>query len=137
MPYVGDASATLPWFFIDEATPWTERLLTRLLEGDTLVVPAHWPVEVGNVMLVAQRKRRIKQGLAIPFFQKLAALDIEIEPPLTTYGMQTVHLLAERHSLTIYDAAYLELAQRRQLPLATLDQELIEAAQRDGSLLVP
>ena len=137
MPFVADASATLPSIFDDEATPWTEALLTRAQQGDTVVVPAHWPAEVANVILMAQRRKRIQPGRALPFFDSLATLRIEVEDPLPLFRLQEVFLLAERHKLTVYDAAYLELSQRRNLPLATLDGDLVKAAERDGSALVP
>jgi len=64
MPFVVDASATLPWCFEDEATAWTEHLLDRLGEGEQVSAPAHWPIEVSNALLMAVRKKRIQQWRA-------------------------------------------------------------------------
>lgn len=133
MDFVADASCTLPWVLTDESSPWTDALLQRLYGGDKIHVPAHWPVEVSNGILMAQRRKRIPAGHALPFWNFVSSLPIEIEPALSATQATTVLLLAERHALTVYDAAYLELSQRRNLSLATLDRELIQAARRDGS----
>jgi len=130
--FVVDASAALAWCFEDEASSFTDGLLDRLRHGDQIVVPAHWPTEISNALLVALRKKRIKAGQPELFWDELARLPIEIEPPLTAPQAKTVLALGEKHGLTVYDAAYLELAQRRSLPLATLDADLRKAAQRDG-----
>lgn len=130
--FVVDASAALAWCFEDEASTWTEGLLERLRQGDRSVVPAHWPTEVLNGLLVASRRKRIKPDQPARFWDELARLPIDAEPPLTAaYGV-TALALAEKHSLTVYDAAYLELAHRRQLHLGTLDADLRKAAQVEG-----
>jgi len=130
--FVVDASAALAWCFEDEASSFTDALLDRLRHGDQIVVPAHWPTEISNALLVALPKKRIKARQPELFWDELARLPIEIEPPLTAPQAKTVLALGEKHGLTVYDAAYLELAQRRSLPLATLDADLRKAAQRDG-----
>ena len=129
---VVDASAALAWCFEDEASSWTDGLLERLRQGDQIVVPAHWPTEILNGLLVAARRKRIKADQPALFWDELARLPIATEPPLTGDQAKTVLALSEKHSLTVYDAAYLELAHRRQLPLGTLDADLRSAAQRQG-----
>jgi len=129
---VVDASAALAWCFEDEASSFTDGLLDRLRHGDQIVVPAHWPAEISNGLLVALRRKRIKVGQPELFWDELARLPIEMEPPLAALQAKTVLALGEKHNLTVYDAAYLELAQRLSLPLATLDADLRKAAQIEG-----
>ena len=127
-----DASVALAWCFEDEASTLADGLLYRLRGGDQTVVPAHWPTEVSNGLLIAERRKRIKTGEALVLCDELWRLSIETEPPLALPQTRIVLTLAEKHRLTVYDAAYLELAQRRRLPLGTLDADLRQAAQREG-----
>lgn len=78
MAFVLDASATLPWRFADEATAWTEALLDRVSAGEAVLVPAHWPLEVANTLLVAQRKGRVTEVQVNEFIEDLAALPIRV-----------------------------------------------------------
>ena len=105
--FVVDASAALAWCFEDEATSWTDGLLERLRHGDRTIVPAHWPTEILNGLLVATRRKRIKPDQPALFWNELGRLPIETEPSLTAVQATTVLALAERHGLTVYDAAYL------------------------------
>lgn len=130
--FVADASAALPWCFIDEATPWTEDLLDRLQNREEVCVPAHWPIEVMNGLLMAVRRKRIDLDRVTRFAGDLASLPIRIEPPYAPALWNLIVQVAAKHKLTIYDAAYLELAQRTGLPLATLDNDLRKAAQAEG-----
>ena len=112
-------------------------LLERLRQvDDQIVVPAHWPTEILNGLLVAARRKRIKATQPPLFWDELARLPIEMEPPLTASQAKTVLALSEKYNLTVYDAAYLELAHRRQLSLGTLDADLREAAQVEGVVLL-
>lgn len=133
--FVLDASAALAWCFEDEASSWTDGLLERLRQGDQIIVPAHWPTEVLNGLLVASRRKRIKADQPALFWDELARLPIETEPALNNAEAKAVLALCEKHGLTVYDAAYLELAQRRQLRLGSLDAELRQAAQAEGVAL--
>jgi predicted nucleic acid-binding protein len=126
--FVADASATLLWCFAEEATPATEALLERLREGEPAVVPAHWSTEVMNGLLMAVRRSRLDLDRVARFARDLAALPIRMEPPHAPAVWDAMIRLATRHQLTVYDAAYLELAQRTGLPLATLDGDLRRAA---------
>jgi predicted nucleic acid-binding protein len=134
--FVADASATLPWCFEDEATDATEALLERLREGETAVVPAHWPTEVMNGLFVAVRRGRIDTERVRRFVRDLAALPIRIETAPAPIGWEQVIRVATEYRLTVYDAAYLELAERLGLPLASLDGDLREAAQAAGVILL-
>lgn len=134
--FVADASATLPWCFADDATPWTEALLDRLQAGEEVLVPAHWPMEVTNGLVVAVRRGRIGLDRVARFATDLSSLAIRIEPPSAPAFWNAVIAVAIKHHLTAYDAAYLELAQRKGLPLATLDGDLQRAALAEGIALV-
>jgi predicted nucleic acid-binding protein len=134
--FVADASAALAWCFEDEAGSRADELLERLRQGDRIVVHAHWPTEILNGLLVAARRKRIKENQPALFWDELARLPVEVESPLTTMQAKTVLTLSEKHGLTVYDAAYLELAQRRQLPLGSLDADLRKAAQIEGVALL-
>lgn len=100
------------------------------------MVPAHWPTEILNGLVVASRRKRIHTGQPALFWSELSRLPIETEPALAGLQAQTALALAEKHSLTVYDAAYLELAHRRQLPLGTLDEDLRKAARLEGIALL-
>ena len=134
--FVPDASVTLPWRFEDEATPWTEALLDRIQRGDEAVVPAHWPLEVINALVIARRRGRVTTEQIGEFIEDLGALPIRIEPPASPAHWPVIVALAERYRLTAYDVAYLDLAQRTGLPLATLDGDLRFAARSAGAPLV-
>ena len=134
--FVIDASATLPWCFSDEATPATNALLARLRTGDEAVVPAHWLPEVGNALLMAVRRKRISSQDAYQFLADLESLPIRTDATARNLVRSAVFPIAEQHRLTVYDAAYLELALREGLPLATLDNDLRKAATIAGALLV-
>jgi predicted nucleic acid-binding protein len=128
MAFVIDASATLPWRFEDEATLWTEGLLNRVEGGEEVRFPAHWPLEVLNGLLMAERRNRVTHDQIREFVDDLAALRIRLEPAHSASEWLTILALSERHRLTTYDAAYLNLAHRLGLPLATLDDDLRKAA---------
>lgn len=134
--FVIDASATLPWRFEDEATPWTEMLLDRIEGGEEVLVPAHWPLEVVNTLLIGCRRGRVTREQVSEFIEDLAALPIRLEPPRGPGQWAALVSLIEQYRLTAYDAAYLELARRVGLPLATLDGDLRKAARAEGAALV-
>ena len=134
--FVPDASVTLPWCFDDEATPWTESLLDRLVQGEAAIVPAHWPLEITNGLLIALRRGRVHSEKVREFIRDLSNLPIQIENPWYPSAWSPVLALGQQHRLTAYDAAYLELAQRTGLPLATLDSDLQKAARAIGVSLL-
>lgn len=128
MSFIADTSVTLPWCFADEATPWTEALLNRLAGGEPVVVPAYWSIEVTNGLLMAVRRGRVTLNKVHEFIDDLNDMPVQIEPASSPDTWPSLIALAHQHRLTTYDAAYLELAQRTGLPLATLDRALISAA---------
>lgn len=134
--FVLDCPATMPWVFASEATPATDALIDGLAAGDKAWVPALWHLEVANVLLGAQRKGRIDKAGIERFFATLATLDIEVDNATTIEAWTKTLALAESFGLSVYDAAYLELALRRGLPLATLDSDLRAAMKKAGGALV-
>jgi predicted nucleic acid-binding protein len=130
--FVVDASVALAWCFEDEATTWSEEFLERLRQGDRIIVPAHWGAEVANALLMGVRRKRVKPEQPQLLWDELWLLPIDTEPALTAARGKEVLALGEKHGLTVYDAAYLELAHRYGLPLATLDGDLQKAAQAEG-----
>lgn len=130
--FVADASVTLCWFFEDEVTDWADRLLDCLEASDSLVVPAHWAVEVTNAMLMGVRRKRVPADWPEIFWDKLSTFSIDVDSPMEAMRAKAVIQISQKHSLTAYDAIYLELAMRRQLPLATLDAKLIRACNIEG-----
>ena len=131
MAFVLDCSVTMAWVFPDEATEATNRLRDSLVESRAFV-PSLWPVEVGNVLLVATRRNRIRVDDWQEIRASLEALPIEIDPMTTSRAWGASLELARTHQLSVYDAMYLELAMRLQLPLATLDRALHSAARTVG-----
>jgi len=130
--FVLDCSATLPWVFADEATPAADQLLDELVRGVRAWVPALWHLELGNVLLGAQRRGRIDQAGIEAFLSQLVVYDIAVDDQTMERAWQKTFDLAMQCGLSTYDAAYLELALRRGLPLATLDRELAAAARAYG-----
>ena len=131
MAFVLDCSVTMAWVFPDEANESTDALLESLLK-DSAVVPVLWPIEVGNVLLIATRSGRITENDWPRIRDDLEALPIEVDPESCDRVLDTVLLIANKHELSIYDAMYLELALRRGLPLATLDKKLTVAGKAAG-----
>lgn len=131
--FVLDNTVTMAWCFSDEATEFTKTLLNRLSNlTDRAVVPALWLYEVANVVELAVRKRRIPAEKALAFLESLADLPVEVENPGRTQVFVSVRTLASQYQLTAYDAAYLELAIRHKLPIASLDKALSRAALAAG-----
>jgi predicted nucleic acid-binding protein len=122
-----DASVTLAWCFDDEMTTATEAVLDHVSEAGA-VAPGLWRLEVANALQAALRRKRISADFRDGSLATLARLPIAIDADADTYAWTTTLRLADRFGLTVYDATYLELAQRRSLPLATLDKPLREAA---------
>lgn len=125
-----DASVVGCWSLPDEDDPEGDRLLAAASRG-TLAVPFHFPAEIGNLVLTAERRRRITPEQARAARQAMATLSFDIDPGdfNTVWG---AYPLSVRHDLTLYDALYLELALRLNLPLATFDAALRRAAEAEG-----
>ena len=135
MPFVLDASVALAWCFEDEATPFTDAVLDRLQE-DTALVPAIWPLEVGNVLWGAERRGRLTVAESTQYATLLAALPIQIHPVSLVDALGPILSFARTYQLTSYDAAYLVLASQRGLALASLDERVRAAAGGAGIALL-
>ena len=124
-----DSSAALSWCFEDEASPETDALFERVRDLGA-VVPGLWHLEVANVLLQAEKRGRITAGDVTMRLDLIAALPITTDSETTARAWREILALARAQGLTTYDAAYLELAIRRGLPLQTKDEALIGAAER-------
>lgn len=131
MGFVLDASIALSWCFVDESTPVTISLLEKL-ESEMAYVPQLWSLEIGNILVMAQRRKRITYAKITEFLSILENLNIQVDQETDSRGFSYILPLAHSENLTTYDAAYLELAMRLGLPLATKDQDLKKAAKKLG-----
>ncbi len=129
--FVLDASVALAWCFRDESSPETAALLRRL-DSDRAIVPSLWGYEVANTLALARRRSRIDDATLVEALALLDALPIEVDADSAPVALRTTLSLAVSAGLTAYDAAYLDLARRREVPLATRDAELRRAAVRLG-----
>lgn len=136
MSFVLDASIALIWCFEEEQTQPVMALLDRLTDAGA-VVPQLWPMEALNGLLIAERRGRIARTVRVGLAGFLRQLPVTIDEETTTRLWEATSHLAERRRLTAYDAAYLELAMRLSLPLATADRALIAAAGAEGVRLLP
>lgn len=132
MSLVLDSSATLAWIYGDETTDVIRAVFDEVADSGA-VVPALWRLEVANSLTVALRRSRIDAEFRRAALADLAVLDISTDQHSESHAWAETLQLADRYRLTLYDAAYLELAQRRRLPLATLDRELDTAARAEGT----
>ena len=130
--FVVDVSACMPWCCEDEATALSEELLQRAADRHPLHVPSLWPWEMMNAVSVAVRRKRISPEKAASFLELLSNFDFQIADAPGVADMPRLSDLAARHQLTAYDAAYLDLAQRLALPIATQDDALRKAATAEG-----
>ena len=133
--FVLDASIALAWCFDDEATDETTALLDRM-ERESAHVPSLWHIEVANVVAISGRKGRLSPARAAEFAALIDALPVLVDEETPGRALREILDLARHERLTAYDAAYLELAMRQGLPLATRDEELRRAAERVGVAMV-
>ena len=130
MPFVLDNSVVTGWYLPDQATPYTQSIAARL-ETDRAIVPALWQLEFANVLKTACTRGKLSPDSAREIADTIATLPIELDsgvPP----GPRQLFELAMRYKLSSYDAAYLELAMRFGLPIASQDSKLNEAAAQAG-----
>lgn len=135
MTFVLDSSATLAWVYSEESTQAMVDVFARLTEFGAWV-PALWRLEVASILEMGSRRGRHDAGFRDATLADLARLPIRLDPETDRQAWSATIRLAERHKLTVYDAAYLELAQRRGLPLATLHSELRRAATAESVSLL-
>ena len=128
MAFVLDASVTACWALEDEADPQAD-LAYRRIRTEEAVVPSLWWFEVRNILVVNERRKRITQSVTTTFLREVTRLPIRVDRiPVEAEVLR----LARVHRLSVYDAAYLELARREGLPLATLDRDLAGAARTES-----
>ena len=127
MSLVLDPSLALSWYFEDERTAEADALLDQVVDRGA-VVPTLWRLDVANGFQTAIRRKRIDAAFRDIALAELATMEITVDPDTDANAWTTTVRLSDRFELTAYDAAYLELAQRRRLPLASLDQRLCRAA---------
>jgi predicted nucleic acid-binding protein len=129
--FVLDNSVVMAWGFDDEADPYADNLL-GLIPMARAFVPSLWPLEVANVLLVGERRQRITAADTARFLSLLDTFPITVDDETTAHAWVETLALARAQNLSAYDAAYLELAMRRGLPLATLDAKLKATATAVG-----
>ena len=129
---VVDASMAFAWVVPSQASPRAEALLQRIEAGDEALVPPLWFLEVANGLLVAQRRKTMKTEERRLALARLSALQLTVDDADARAAFDQTSVLAEQYGLTVYDATYLELAIRRNLPLGTRDRALQSAAERSG-----
>lgn len=139
MRFVLDNSIVMRWLFGDgspEDRDYAHRILEIMKHDDSVaLVPAGWPLEVGNVIARAEAKNLLREARSAEFLGILQAISIEIDPRSSQHALGDTLQLARRYGLSTYDAAYLELALREGLPLATNDGDLQKALAKAGGAL--
>jgi predicted nucleic acid-binding protein len=126
-----DSSAIVAWLYVDETTPAIRRVI-ELLAQNGAWVPSLWSLEVANVLEIGVRRGRYDSTFRDAMLADLSLLPISTDLETDKRAWHATLQFAHRHRLTLYDAAYLELAHRRRLPLATLDADLRAAAMAEG-----
>ena len=133
---VVDASVVAPFILADEAGDQSD-LIVELLTAGMALVPQHWRLEMANLGLMAARRGRVSVVELEEALKLLDDFQIVVDPDTDRHAWRRTLSLAVLHDLTSYDAAYLDLAKRRALQLATRDAKLIQAAERESVLLFP
>ena len=130
--FVLDASMGFAWVYPGQATAETDKLLEEVAAGSSIVVPPLWFLEVANSLLAAQRRKLLTPLERKTALKMLSELTYIVDEASTASAFHKTSDLAEKHGLSVYDAAYLELALRRRLPLASRDAALRRAAKQHG-----
>ena len=130
--FVADASVAIGWVHPAQATKQTAAMLDAIADGATVEVPALWPLEVANALIVLVRRRKLAEDERQAGLGWLRGLRVRIDREMSGLAFSRLSELAVTHQLSVYDAAYLELAQRRKLVLGCKDGHLRTAAKRAG-----
>jgi predicted nucleic acid-binding protein len=134
--FVIDNSVVMSWCFIDETNKYADAILHRLTKA-TAYVPSIWPLEVVNVLLVAERKKRLSEADSTRFITLLTQLPIIVDVDHRAKSMKELLIFARANNLSSYDASYLDLAMKSGFPIATLDNQLIHAAKKIDIQILP
>lgn len=135
--FVLDSSLTMAWCFDDEASPETDEIQDWLTAGARAFVRTLWHLEIANVFWACERRNGITEADSVRFLAVLEALNIMTDHQTEQHAGQKTLGLARQHGVSVYDAAYLELAMRFGLPLASKDETLRKAAQAVGLSILP
>ena len=130
--FVADASVAIGWVHPAQATTHTSAMLDAIAEGATLEVPALWPLEVASALTVLVRRRKLTDAERQTGLGWLRRLPLRVDHEMASLAFWRLSELASAHQLSVYDAAYLELAQRQKLVLACKDGPLRKAARQSG-----
>ncbi len=133
--FVADASVAIGWVHPAQATVETASMLDAMADGATLEVPALWPLEVANALTILVRRRKLTDEERQTGLGWLRGLPLRIDHEMAQLAFSRLSELAATYRLSVYDAAYLELTQRRKLPLACKDGPLRKAAEQAGVTL--
>jgi len=134
--FVLDASIVLAWCFPDENSVFAHHVADQFKHGYSALAPAFWPHEVLNALLAGERRKRIAAAQTRIFLKDLAVLPVDVEPVPPATVFSRIQSLSREHGLTAYDAAYLDLALAMELPVATLDLDLMRACRKGGAELL-
>ena len=130
--FIADASVAIGWVHPGQATTHTAAMLDAIAEGAAVEVPALWPLEVANALAVLVRRRKLTEAERQSGLGWLRGLPLRIDHEMASLAFSRLSELASAHRLSVYDAAYLELAQRRKLVLGCKDGPLRKAAKQSG-----
>lgn len=132
--FVLDASTAVSWCFEEVQTPYAVAVLQQVSGGAEVYVPNVWALEVTNALVKALRRQHITRDELLEYAEQLGMLRLTVDSETAERAFGQILALAERYQMTTYDASYLELAQRRGVPIATSDRNLLQAA---GAVKVP
>ena len=130
--FIADASVAIGWVHPAQATKETAAMLDAMAAGAVVEVPALWPLEVANALSVLERRRKLTEEERRAGLGWLRGIRLRVDHDMASLAFTTLSELASAHNLSVYDAAYLELAQRRRLVLGCKDGPLREAARTSG-----
>jgi|SRR5271154_1542574 len=130
--FVADSSVAIAWAVSSQSSRATDGLLDEVAAGASLVVPVLWSFELANALIMLKRRKKLTQEDCTSARRMLSGLAPIIDDEGCTLALTKTSELAERHSLSGYDATYLELALRKEIPLATRDAALSKAAKQAG-----
>ena len=133
--FVIDSSVVMAWCFEDETDKYADSVLDLLADSEA-IVPSIWPFEIANVLLVAERRKRLTAAASLQFIKMLDELPITVDHESSDRAFSEILFIGRQQGLSSYDAAYLELAMREGTPLATRDEKLRKASEKCGVKLV-
>lgn len=129
--WVLDCSLAVATFLPDENSKLADQFFTKLQNENKAIVPSLWLYEISNVILVATRRKRISEENVSTIFKSIESFPIEVEPSFSPSIMRNIYELGKKHTLSIYDSAYLELCIRKNAGLGSLDEKLIQSAKKE------